>query len=481
MNSSTRWWLIPLLILLAIVLLTPNRDGGGLFGGPGGPDVTYTKFNEMVNRDVVESVTLTGNRIDAELKREQPVGPDGSEVSAITTRVPSVGESDIVERLEAKNVPIDVREESEGSFGYVLLLLLPWLLLIGFYIWMMRRMSGGGPGGFMGGLGQSTAKRVKPDQPTATFDDIAGQDAAKREVTELIDFMRDPGRYQKLGADVPHGMLLVGPPGTGKTLMARALAGEAGVPFFHMSGSEFIEMVVGVGAARVRETFKEAKKQQPAILFIDEIDAIGRQRGTGMGGGHDEREQTLNQILDELDGVAGREAVIVAAATHRPDVLDPALLRPGRFDRRLTMEMPDKKARRQILEVHTRDMPLADDVDLDIIASGTPGYSGADLENLANEAAMLAGREDKDKVTQSHFDQARDKTMMGEARPLTITDDEKYRLAVHECGHTAVAHFLENADPLYKVTIIPRGQALGGTHQLPERERYTMDEPYLKD
>jgi cell division protease FtsH len=479
MNSSTRWWLIPLLILLAFVVLSPN---GGMFGGSGGPEISYTKFKNLVATDAVKSVTLTGNRIDAILEEERPLGPDGDNIDAVTTRVPSVGQSDIIERLEAQKIAIDVKEDSDGSFGTTLLLLLPWILLVGFYIWFWRRMSGGGSGGgFMGGLGQTKAKRLTPDQPTATFDDVAGQDAAKREVAELIDFLRDPGRYQKLGAEVPHGMLLAGPPGTGKTLMARALAGEASVPFFHMSGSEFIEMVVGVGAARVRETFKEAKKQQPAILFIDEIDAIGRQRGTGMGGGNDEREQTLNQILDEMDGFGGREAVIVVAATNRPDVLDPALLRPGRFDRRLTLELPDRKARRSILEVHTRNMPLAKDVDIDTLAAGTPGYSGADIENLANEAAMLAGRDGKDEITQAHFDRARDKTMMGEARPLSITYDERYRLAVHESGHTAVAHFLEHADPLYKVTIIPRGQALGGTHQLPERERYTMDEPYLKD
>jgi cell division protease FtsH len=363
--------------------------------------------------------------------------------------------------------------------------LLPWLLLIGVYWWfwsrtysnLAGRLGGRDVGDFLAG----SAKTVKGGAPKVRFADVAGQDNAKREVAELVDVLRDPQRYTRLGAEPPRGVLLMGPPGTGKTLLARALAGEAGVPFFNISASEFIEMFVGVGASRVRKMFDEAKKRAPAIIFIDELDAVGRVRGAGLGGGHDEREQTLNQILSEMDGFTGHEAVIVLAATNRPDVLDPALLRPGRFDRHVTLELPDKDARKAILEVHTRKVPLARDVDLDIVAAGTPGFSGADLKNLVNEAAMASARDGADTVTMSHFDAMRDKLLMGSVRTLAIQPEEHRRLAVHEAGHTAVAHFLANADPLYKVTIIPRGRALGGTHMLPEVERHTLPEDYLKD
>jgi cell division protease FtsH len=300
-------------------------------------------------------------------------------------------------------------------------------------------------------------------------------------VAELVDFLRDPERYRRMGAEPPRGVLLMGPPGTGKTLLARALAGEAGVQFFHISASEFIEMFVGVGASRVRKMFEEAKRRAPAIIFIDELDSVGRVRGTGLGGGNDEREQTLNQILAELDGFSGHEAVIVLAATNRPDVLDPALLRPGRFDRHVTLELPDRAAREAILAVHTRGKPLAEDVDLKTIAAGTPGFSGADIKNLVNEAAMASAREDTAQITMRHFDEMRDKIMMGTVRNLAIQPDERHRLAVHEAGHTVVAHHMPEADPLYKVTIIPRGLALGGTHLLPEEERHTLPEGYLKD
>ena len=315
--------------------------------------------------------------------------------------------------------------------------------------------------------------------PKVTFKDVAGQENAKREVSELVDFLREPARYTKLGAEVPRGVLLMGPPGTGKTLLARALAGEAGVPFFSISASEFIEVFVGVGAARVRKMFDEAKERQPSIIFIDELDSVGRVRGAGFGGGHDEREQTLNQILAELDGFEGHEAVIVLAATNRPDVLDPALLRPGRFDRHVTLDLPDKAARAAILKVHTRKMPLAKDVDLETMAKGTPGFSGADLKNLCNEAAMAAARDGVREVTMRHFDDMRDRIMLGTVRTLAIQPEEKHRLAVHEAGHVTVAHFLPEADPIYKVTIIPRGRALGVTHQLPSEERHTLPEDYL--
>jgi cell division protease FtsH len=348
---------------------------------------------------------------------------------------------------------------------------------------MARRMQGVGGGRFPGGvddfLGGFGKKRVKAPPKKVTFADVAGQENAKREVSELVDFLRDPERFHKVGASAPKGILLMGPPGTGKTLLARALAGEAEVPFFSASASEFIEMFVGVGASRVRQMFEEAKARAPAIIFIDELDAVGRVRGTGLGGGHDEREQTLNQILSELDGFTGREAVIVLAATNRPDVLDPALLRPGRFDRHVTLTLPDLKARRAILDVHVREVPLAADVDLDTVARGTPGFSGADLKNLVNEAAILAARLGAAKVSMACLEEARDKIMMGAVRTMAIQPEEKHRLAVHESGHAAVAWRVPEADPLYKVTIIPRGQSLGATHLMPGEERHTMPKEQL--
>jgi cell division protease FtsH len=369
--------------------------------------------------------------------------------------------------LEAQNTDLRSLPDVGETEGRWIFAFLPWLLMLAFFFWFQNRMRGNAIGRYGGGdvtdfLKGSSAKEEKAGTKI-TFDDVAGQDNAKREVAELVDFLREPERYRRLGAEPPRGVLLMGPPGTGKTLLARALAGEAGVPFFHISASEFIEMFVGVGASRVRRMFDEAKKRAPCIIFIDELDSVGRMRGAGYGGGHDEREQTLNQILAELDGFSGHEAVVVLAATNRPDVLDPALLRPGRFDRHVTLELPDKAAREAVLKVHTRKVPLAKDVDLGEIAAGTPGFSGADLKNLVNEAAMAAAREEVGQVTMRHLDEMRDKVMMGSA------------------GHTAVAHYLSYADPLYKVTIIPRGRTLGGTHMLPDKERHTLPEPYLKD
>jgi cell division protease FtsH len=359
-------------------------------------------------------------------------------------------------------------------------------LFLGIYWWFWRRtfrnIAGGLDGlGGAGGILRSPRHEKTIDVPKVTFKDVAGQDNAKREVSELVDFLRDPDRYTRLGAEVPRGVLLMGPPGTGKTLLARALAGEAGVPFFSISASEFIEVFVGVGASRVRRMFDDAKARQPSIIFIDELDSIGRVRGAGFGGGHDEREQTLNQILAELDGFEGHEAVIVLAATNRPDVLDPALLRPGRFDRHVTLDLPDKGARVAILKVHTRKIPLAVDVNLETVAAGIPGFSGADIKNLCNEAAMAAAREGASEVGMRHFDDMRDRIMLGTVRTLAIQPEERHRLAVHEAGHVTVAYFLPEADPLYKVTIIPRGRALGVTHQLPSEERHTLPEGYLHD
>ncbi len=482
MSGLQRWALPALLVGLLLLFL---------FSGPlapQGPEVPYTRFTGLVDKGAVQHVVVRGHQVTMTFREKQPVGARGKKVRQATTRVPLFGGDKLMDRLEKANVETTVREQRQTGWWWILLLLLvPWLFLMGMQFFQWRRMGGGagggggGFGGFGGGLTQSKAKRVTREDPTTTFDDVAGQDNAKREVAEVVDFLADPERFRDVGAEAPHGMLMVGPPGTGKTLMARALAGEAGVAFYHQSASEFIEMVVGVGAARVRQAFEEARKNAPAILFIDELDSIGRMRGTGLGGGHDEREQTLNQILSEMDGFSGHEEVVVVAATNRPDVLDPALQRPGRFDRRISLELPDVKARRSILELHAEALPLAADVDIDRIARGTPGFSGADLKNLANEAAIRAAREHKKHVTYAHFDDARDSIIMGSERALSITPDEHYRLAVHESGHTAAAHFLPNADALYKVSIIPRGQALGGTHQIPEEERYTMPEDYLRD
>lgn len=447
-------------------------------------EIPYSQFKALVADNAVESATFRGDQIHAELRGQTVPGPGGDPVSLVVVHVPEIGDDGLLPLLDLHSVDYS-SEASDGGIGRWAAGLLPWIILIAVYWWfwsrtysnLAGRFGGRDAGDFLSG----SAKTVKGARERVTFDDVAGQDNAKREVSELVEFLRDPDRYTRLGAEAPHGVLLMGPPGTGKTLLARALAGEAGVPFFHISASEFIEMFVGVGASRVRKMFEEAKKRAPAIIFIDELDAVGRTRGTGLGGGHDEREQTLNQILSEMDGFAGHEAVIVLAATNRPDVLDPALLRPGRFDRHVTLDLPDKDARRAILTVHTRNVPVAADVDLDTVAAGTPGFSGADLKNLVNEAAMASARAGDAAVTMQQFDAMRDKLLMGSVRTLAIQPDERHRLAVHEAGHTAVAHFLPQADPLYKVTIIPRGRALGGTHMLPEIERHTLPEDYLRD
>jgi cell division protease FtsH len=467
-------------MVLALLLASPQREAEGPV------EIPYSEFKSLVAESEVAEVTMRGDRVTGTLKRELPLGPEAMPTERFATRMPAFGDDKLLPALEERKVTVAVQEsDEEGGLGRILLALAPWILFFALYWWFWARLSRNMAGGFGRGeiskFLEGTAKVETEERPKVTFADVAGQENAKREVAELLDYLRQPERYTRLGADVPHGVLLVGPPGTGKTLLARALAGEAEVPFFHISASEFIEVFVGVGAGRVRRMFAEAKRRAPSIIFIDELDAVGRARGTGLGGGHDEREQTLNQILAEMDGFAGHEAVIVLAATNRPDVLDPALLRPGRFDRHVTLELPEKKARAEILAVHTRDVPLADDVDLDLVATGTPGFSGADLKNLVNEAAMLAAREEAAKVTARYFDETRDKLLMGAVRSLAIQPEEHYRLAVHEAGHTAAAFFLPHADPLYKVTIIPRGQALGGTHQLPEEERHTLPEEYLRD
>jgi cell division protease FtsH len=467
---------------LAIMLFLFGRVGDRSVG----VQVAYSDFKVMVANNQVATVFMRGDVVEGRLHGTRSIGPGGQQSQTFTTRMPAAGDQALLPLLEEHGVTVNVEPPaSETGWGQVLLALLPWVVFIGLYFWFMRRFSRNVIGGI--GRGGDLGKFLKPrdtvevKRPDVTFDDVAGQDNAKREVAELLEYFAHPERYQRLGAEVPHGVLLLGPPGTGKTLLARALAGEAGVPFYSISASEFIEVFVGVGASRVRELFKQAKEHAPSIVFIDELDSVGRVRGTGLGGGHDEREQTLNQILAEMDGFSGHEAVIVLAATNRPDVLDPALLRPGRFDRHIVLDLPDRKARTAILEVHTADVPLDEDVDLEQVSAGTPGFSGADLKNLVNEAAMRAARENRSKVEKEDFDTMRDRVLMGTERSLVIQPGERHRLAVHESGHTAVAYFLPEADPLYKVSIIPRGKALGGTQQLPEAERYTLPEDYLRD
>ncbi|WP_306119107.1 MULTISPECIES: ATP-dependent zinc metalloprotease FtsH [unclassified Roseitalea] len=439
---------------------------------------SYTDVKQLISTGEVTEALLEEHAITV------TVGDPGSTVARRYRAVtPAQGDPELLPLLQEHNVEITAREPQGMS---VFTFILPWVVILALYLWMQRRMLGG-----MGGMGGADARGLgglftgrfsKPSdlKTNVTFDDVAGQDQAKREVAELVEFLREPERFRRVGAEVPHGVLLVGPPGTGKTLLAKALAGEADVPFFSTSGSEFIEVFVGVGAGRVRRMFEAARKAAPAIIFIDELDSIGRRRGTGLGGGHDEREQTLNQILAELDGFGGKEAVVVLAATNRPDVLDPALLRPGRFDRHVTLNLPDKAARRAILDIHASKLPVANVADLDMIAEGTPGFSGADLKNLLNEAAIGAARRHSTIITGDDLSEARDKVMMGTVRTLAIQPEEKHRLAVHEAGHTAVAYFTPQADPLYKVTIIPRGRALGGTHMLSREERHTLPEDFLR-
>jgi cell division protease FtsH len=483
-ETKIRLWMQLLLVIAMLSLVYLFYFQGRMLTEPVYP-ISYSRFKALVEDGRVERVVLTGDAAKGQTFDTVSLGPQGELGTRFTTRIPAFGDESLLPALEAKGIQIEVGEEGDGVLVRMVLSILPWLLFIALWFWLLQRASRQMAGGGLGGRGQlgdflrpPTKKAAIPD---TTFDDVAGQENVKREVAELVDFLHHPQQYRQLGAEVPRGVLLMGPPGTGKTLLARALAGEAGVPFYTISASEFIEVFVGVGAARVRNLFEEAKKNAPSIIFIDELDSVGRTRGTGLGGGHDEREQTLNQVLAEMDGFAGHEAVIVLAATNRPDVLDPALLRPGRFDRHVTLDLPDRKDRVAILKVHTRKVPLAGDVDFDKLAAGTPGFSGADIKNLVNEAAMLAARRKSQQVTMAHFDEARDKLLLGTVRTLAIQPQERHRLAVHEAGHTLVAYFLPHADPLYKVTIIPRGHALGGTHQLPEEERHTLPEDYLRD
>jgi cell division protease FtsH len=471
-----------LLIFLVLIVWTQYFAGNGEVQY----DITYSKFMEQLDSGNIKSVTIKKLTVNGEFKKEVgvPVPPEGkiATVKAFRTFLPTFQGEELLGKLEEKQVSVTVLPEGERSVFWQLVLgILPWVLIIGLWIFLMRRAQQqiqGGPGGVFT-FGSSKAKLFDVKKPKVTFQDVAGMDNVKNELRETIEFLKDPSRYVSIGAKVPKGVLLVGAPGTGKTLLARATAGEAGVPFFSISASEFIEMFVGVGASRVRDMFKKAKEVEPSIIFIEEIDAVGRTRGTGLGGGHDEREQTLNQLLSEMDGFDPHEEVIVMAATNRPDVLDPALLRPGRFDRHIVIDRPGWKERKAILEVHVRGKVLADDVDLEIIARGTPGMTGADLENLANEAALVALRNKRDRIYMRDFEEARDILLMGSVREETINDMEKKITAYHEAGHALVAWELPGTDPIYKVSIIPRGMAMGVTQLLPEEDRHYYPMKYL--
>ena len=448
--------------------------------------VLMTVFNQFSNRQATQAPMEYSQFIDdVKTGRISKALIEGRIIKATTTdgkrvTVYSPGDIWMVSDLLKYGVKIEAKPEEEPSLLMnIFVSWFPMLLLIGVWVFFMRQMQGGGRGGAFS-FGKSRARMLDESNNTVTFADVAGCDEAKEEVSELVDFLRDPSKFQKLGGRIPKGVLMVGNPGTGKTLLARAIAGEAKVPFFSISGSDFVEMFVGVGAARVRDMFEQAKKQAPCIVFIDEIDAVGRQRGAGLGGGNDEREQTLNQMLVEMDGFEGTTGVIVIAATNRPDVLDPALLRPGRFDRQVVVPLPDIRGREEIVKVHMRTVPVAPDVRPDIIARGTPGFSGADLANLVNEAALFAARGNKRLVDMEDFERAKDKIMMGaERRSMVMTEDERRTTAYHESGHAVVAKLQPKADPVHKVTIIPRGRALGLTMQLPEQDRYAYDREYL--
>ncbi|HHW4678525.1 MAG TPA: ATP-dependent zinc metalloprotease FtsH [Xylella sp.] len=474
MNDLTKnmlLWIVVAVVLMVVFQSFSPRISGVIGNEP----ITYTQFLNEVDSGRIKSVNYTdesGLTVNViRFKRS-----DGSEGLVYGPR-----DDKLVDVLYSKNIEMTRQKPSTGpGFWSLVLNFLPVILIIGFWLFIMRQMQGGGAKGAMS-FGKSRAKLQGDDQIKITFADVAGCDEAKEEVSELVDFLRDPTKFTKLGGKIPRGVLMVGPPGTGKTLLAKAIAGEAKVPFFSISGSDFVEMFVGVGASRVRDMFEQAKKHAPCIVFIDEIDAVGRHRGAGLGGGHDEREQTLNQLLVEMDGFEGGEGVIVIAATNRPDVLDPALLRPGRFDRQVVVGLPDIKGREQILRVHMRKLLLANDVEPLVIARGTPGFSGADLANLCNEAALFAARGNEKEVRMNHFDSARDKILMGtERRSMAMSEEEKTLTAYHEAGHAIVGRLVPEHDPVYKVTIIPRGRALGVTMYLPEGDKYSINKVALQ-
>jgi cell division protease FtsH len=460
------------IVLLGVMLWKLVSANGGQ---PREDKPSYSEFMAKVDAGDVKELTmyLSPNSYDLQGEYIRPA------LRKFDVMIPKEDAPVVTKALRDKAVQISVKEVRSGDWVLLLLNGLPLLLLVGFCLFLMRQMQAGGNKALS--FGKSRARLLSAQQKKATFKDVAGTDEAKEELQEIIEFLKDPQKFQKLGGRIPKGVLLVGPPGTGKTLLARAIAGEANVPFFSISGSDFVEMFVGVGASRVRDLFEQGKKNAPCIIFIDEIDAVGRHRGAGLGGGHDEREQTLNALLVEMDGFESNEGVILIAATNRPDVLDPALLRPGRFDRRVVVARPDVKGREEILRVHTRKVPIADDVDLSIIARGTPGFSGADLANLVNEAALWAARQNRKFVMMVDFEMSKDKVLMGvERKSMILSDEEKKNTAYHEAGHALVAAMTPGADPVHKVTIIPRGMALGLTMQLPEDDKHTYTRGYLE-
>ena len=459
-------WGVIVVVIVALFSLSKQTTSTGE------QEITYSDFLHRVSQGEIRKVVIQGQNIVASS------GTTGVKQD-YKTYMPSE-DKDLVSKLMAANVDVKVTPPEESSwFVSALIMWLPLLLILGFWVYTMRQAQGGGGRGPMA-FGRARTRMLNQEGPKVTFDDVAGVDEAKEELTEIVDFLSDPRRFTRLGGRIPKGVLLVGPPGTGKTLLARAVAGEAGVPFFSISGSDFVEMFVGVGASRVRDLFVQGKRNAPCLIFIDEIDAVGRQRGAGLGGGHDEREQTLNQLLVEMDGFESNEGVILIAATNRPDVLDPALLRPGRFDRQVVVPTPDVRGRERILEVHSNRTPLGKDVNLEIIAKGTPGFSGADLENLVNEAALQAAKNNKNHLSMADFEFAKDKVLMGrERRSLILSDEEKRTTAYHEAGHALVAKMLPGTDPVHKISIIPRGRALGVTMQLPEGDRHGYSKNYL--
>jgi cell division protease FtsH len=467
-RTASLWILIIATAFLFTQVLSPRRQQP--------EELTWTEFSRQLDTGNVQEVTvIDGKRLEGELR--QPVPKEQRQVREFFTQLPIRDSETVLGRLEEANVPI-TGAEARPNWWIIIVQALPWLLIIGFWLFMLRQMQAGGSKAFQ--FGKSKARLLTGDTPKVTFADVAGADEAKEELQEIIEFLKDPQKFSRLGGRLPKGVLLVGPPGTGKTLLARAVAGEAGRPFFSMSGSDFVEMFVGVGASRVRDLFEQGKTHAPCIIFIDEIDAVGRHRGAGLGGGHDEREQTLNQLLVEMDGFESNAGVILLAATNRPDVLDPALLRPGRFDRQVVVDAPDVKGREGILRVHMRRIPLDSAVDVRVLAKATPGMSGADLENLVNEAALLAARRNHDMVYMEDLEDAKDKVMLGtERRSMVLSEFERKLTAYHEAGHAVVALRIPGLDPVHKVTIVPRGRALGITASLPEEDRHAYSRDYL--
>ncbi|HEY2025478.1 MAG TPA: ATP-dependent zinc metalloprotease FtsH [Gemmatimonadaceae bacterium] len=478
-NKGTNWgrlsktlsfWILILLIPVALIQLSGARAESA-------PEIPYTDYRQQLERGNLSEVTIqSGKNVIGSFR--EPITVEGKPAKKFTTQLPAANSPQEIDALSAKGVQVRAQDAKPSLMAWVINFL-PWLLLIGFYLFLFRQMQAGGNKAFS--FGKSKAKLLTGDTPKVTFADVAGADEAKQELQEIIEFLKDPQKYTKLGGRLPKGCLLVGPPGTGKTLLARAVAGEAGRPFFSMSGSDFVEMFVGVGASRVRDLFEQGKAQAPCIIFIDEIDAVGRHRGAGLGGGHDEREQTLNQLLVEMDGFESNDGVILIAATNRPDVLDPALLRPGRFDRQIVVDAPDLRGREGILKVHLRNKPVGDDVDITTLARGTPGMAGADLANLVNEAALLAVRRGHDKLYMADLEDAKDKVMLGAERKSMVMKDEERRLtAYHEAGHALCAMKVVGNDPLHKVTIVPRGRALGLAFTLPEDDRVSITRQQLE-